>query len=326
MGKGNYSPWWPLRGNLLLLLFAASSLGSLAVHFVAWEPFSIAVSKAQRLWQGRGCEIHRLVGGRWAAEQQAWVAAYTVSACLQAGSRVLAGCRCFSLLAGAVARAKSWSAGEPGTGGAPELLLWCMVILLSGAGWSCMVEYGAPWCWCWGPAPVTRTCSSRRPRPKQHQGSRKLETILRVRLFSKLPKTIFNGKTLRAPCVLPAPPWKQHRLVPIQKLVFKERWNKTPNDSNNGNMPKHISAAWTWNCLWTDLKSDEVLGACQPMAAPVVLESVLCSTLQWTNMLRSQLDDADTGTDWYSYSYRYWYWYCSNPQWVLVLVQVQQAN
>ena len=227
MGKGNYSPWWPLGGNLLLLLFAASSLGSLAVHFVAWEPFSIAVSKAQRLWQGRGCEIHRLVGGRWAAEQQAWVAAYTVSACLQAGSRVLAGCRCFSLLAGAVARAKSWSAGEPGTGGAPELLLWCMVILLSGAGWSCMVECGAPWCWCWGPAPVTRTCSSRRPRPKQHQGSRKLETILGVRLFPKLPKTIFNGKTLRAPCVLPAPPWKQHRLVPIQKLVFKERWNKT---------------------------------------------------------------------------------------------------
>ena len=70
--------------------------------------------------------------------------------------------------------------GEPGTGGAPELLLWCMVILLSGAGWTCMVEYGAPWCWCWGPAPVTRTCSSRRPRPKQHQGSRKLE----VNLFS----------------------------------------------------------------------------------------------------------------------------------------------
>ena len=32
------------------------------------------------------------------------------------------------------------------------------------------------------------------------------------------------------------------------------------------------------------------------MAAPVVLESVLCATLQWTNMLRSQLDDAGTGT------------------------------
>ena len=38
------------------------------------------------------------------------------------------------------------------------------------------------------------------------------------------------------------------------------------------------------------LKSDMVMEACQPMAAPVVLESVLCATLRWTNMLRSQLE------------------------------------
>ena len=32
------------------------------------------------------------------------------------------------------------------------------------------------------------------------------------------------------------------------------------------------------------------------MAALVVVESVFCATLQWTNMLRSQLDDADIAT------------------------------
>ena len=38
-------------------------------------------------------------------------------------------------------------------------------------------------------------------------------------------------------------------------------------------------------------ESCSVLVPCQPMAAPVVLESVLCATLRWTNMLRSQLDN-----------------------------------
>ena len=50
---GRFGAIYPAEELLLLLAprlsWLSCSLGSLAVHFVAWEPFSIAVSAAQRL-------------------------------------------------------------------------------------------------------------------------------------------------------------------------------------------------------------------------------------------------------------------------------------